>query len=264
MAIWNKCYNTVSTFTIELVFENYFLSAMAPYVYSRDGRSLSIYGSECQIWKTLQTYIHLKIWMHEIFFLSDILFTSCYFTCTCLVLEISLFGSIVVKHGCKSFSYLAFRSIYGWEQKRTEGYVIVSTVHRIDSLAHMLIVFHCKSSLIHFDKIKFLSQLHICIILHNLAFALLVEFEITLEKILASLHCFYANFISKEHFSNRNNLYSLSMVWKCINMISCNLNQYETMSMCTGCTDWKMQIPSALNQYFFFAYPGYQKILKVY
>ena len=35
--------------------------------------------------------------MHEIFFLSDILFTSCYFTCTCLVLEISLFGSIVVK-----------------------------------------------------------------------------------------------------------------------------------------------------------------------
>jgi hypothetical protein len=29
--------------------------------------------------------------MHEIFFLSDILLTSCYFTCTCLVLEISLF-----------------------------------------------------------------------------------------------------------------------------------------------------------------------------
>jgi hypothetical protein len=26
-----------------------FLSTMAPYVYSRDGRSLSIYGSECQI-----------------------------------------------------------------------------------------------------------------------------------------------------------------------------------------------------------------------
>jgi hypothetical protein len=40
----------VSTFTIDLVFENCFLSAMAPYVYSRDGRSLSIYGSECQIW----------------------------------------------------------------------------------------------------------------------------------------------------------------------------------------------------------------------
>jgi hypothetical protein len=34
-------------------------------------------------------------------------------------------------------------------------------------------------------------------------------------------------------------------------MINCNLNQFETMSMCTGCTDWKMQIPSALNQYFF-------------
>ena len=32
--------------------------------------------------------------MHEIFFLSGILLTSCYFTCTCLVLEISLFGSI--------------------------------------------------------------------------------------------------------------------------------------------------------------------------
>jgi hypothetical protein len=27
----------VSTFTIDLVFENCFLSAMAPYVYSRDG-----------------------------------------------------------------------------------------------------------------------------------------------------------------------------------------------------------------------------------
>jgi nucleoside-diphosphate-sugar epimerase len=39
----------VSTITIDLVFENCFLSAMAPYVYSRDGRSLSIYGSECQI-----------------------------------------------------------------------------------------------------------------------------------------------------------------------------------------------------------------------
>ena len=39
----------VSTFTIDLVFENCFLSAMAPYVYSRDGWSLSIYGSECQI-----------------------------------------------------------------------------------------------------------------------------------------------------------------------------------------------------------------------
>ena len=43
----------VSTFTIDLVFENHFFSAMAPYVYSRDGLSLSIYGSECQIWKTL-------------------------------------------------------------------------------------------------------------------------------------------------------------------------------------------------------------------
>jgi hypothetical protein len=43
----------VSTFSIDLVFENCFLSALAPYVYSRDGRSLSIYGSECQIRKTL-------------------------------------------------------------------------------------------------------------------------------------------------------------------------------------------------------------------
>ena len=58
MAIRNKCYNTCFyTFTIDLVFENCFLSAMAPYVYSRDGRSLSIYGSECQIWKTLLWYI---------------------------------------------------------------------------------------------------------------------------------------------------------------------------------------------------------------
>jgi hypothetical protein len=28
---------------------------MTPYVDSRDGRSLSIYGSECQIWKTFTT-----------------------------------------------------------------------------------------------------------------------------------------------------------------------------------------------------------------
>ena len=47
---------------------------------------------------------------------------------------------------------------------------------------------------------------------NHLAFALLVEFEITLKKILASLHYFYANFISNEHFSNRNNVYSLPMV----------------------------------------------------
>jgi hypothetical protein len=40
----------VSTFTIDFVFEYCFLSAMTPYVDSRDGRSLSLYGSECQIW----------------------------------------------------------------------------------------------------------------------------------------------------------------------------------------------------------------------
>ena len=44
----------VSTFTIDFVFENCFLSAMTPYVDSRDGRSLSIYGSE---WKTFTTAI---------------------------------------------------------------------------------------------------------------------------------------------------------------------------------------------------------------
>jgi hypothetical protein len=44
---------------------------------------------------------------------------------------------------------------------------VVSTVHRVDSLADMLIVFDSKSSLIYytFDKIKFLSPLRICIIL---------------------------------------------------------------------------------------------------
>jgi hypothetical protein len=47
--------------------------------------------------------IHLKILMHEIFFLSNILFTSCYFTCACLVLEISLFGSIAVHIVVKVF-----------------------------------------------------------------------------------------------------------------------------------------------------------------
>jgi hypothetical protein len=45
------------------------------------------------------TYYSLQF----IFFLSDILFSSCYFTCTCLVLEISLFGSIVVKINSKVF-----------------------------------------------------------------------------------------------------------------------------------------------------------------
>jgi hypothetical protein len=45
----------VSTFTIDFVFENSFLSAMTPYVDSRDGRSLSIYEFECQIWKTFTT-----------------------------------------------------------------------------------------------------------------------------------------------------------------------------------------------------------------
>jgi hypothetical protein len=52
-AIVKVRYYLAAPFTIDLVFENCFLSAMAPYVYSRDGRSLSIYGSECQIWKTL-------------------------------------------------------------------------------------------------------------------------------------------------------------------------------------------------------------------
>ena len=36
-------------------FENCFLSAMTPYIDSRVGRSLSIYGTECQIWKTFTT-----------------------------------------------------------------------------------------------------------------------------------------------------------------------------------------------------------------
>ncbi len=57
----------------------------------------------------------------------------------------------------------------GWNIQKLK---IVSTVHRVDSLAHMLIVFDSKSSLTHytFDKIKFLSQLHICIILLYLIF----------------------------------------------------------------------------------------------
>ena len=45
----------VSTFTIDFVFENCFLSGMTPYVDSRDGWSLSLYGSESQIWKTFTT-----------------------------------------------------------------------------------------------------------------------------------------------------------------------------------------------------------------
>ena len=52
LSILNKY---IYTFTIDFVFENCFWSVMAPYVDSRDERSLSIYGSECQIWKTFTT-----------------------------------------------------------------------------------------------------------------------------------------------------------------------------------------------------------------
>jgi hypothetical protein len=57
----------------------------------------------------------------------------------------------------------------GWNIQKLK---IVSTVQRVDSLTHMLIVFDSKSSLTHyiFDKIKFQSQLHICIILLYLIF----------------------------------------------------------------------------------------------
>ena len=41
--------------------------------------------------------------MHEILFLPSILFTNCYITCTCLVLEIYLFGSIAVNIVIKVF-----------------------------------------------------------------------------------------------------------------------------------------------------------------
>jgi hypothetical protein len=59
-----------------------------------------------------------------------------------------------------------FLNTLGWNIQKLK---IVSTVHHVDSL---LIVFDSKSSLIHytFDKIKFLSQLHICIILLYLIF----------------------------------------------------------------------------------------------
>ena len=50
-------------------------------------------------------------------------------------------------------------------------YVLKNDVKKL-SLHHMLIVFDSKSSLTHytFDKIKFLSQLHICIALLNILF----------------------------------------------------------------------------------------------
>ena len=57
----------------------------------------------------------------------------------------------------------------GWNIQKLK---IVYTLHRVDSLAHMLIVFDSKSNLAHyiFDKIQFLSRLHICIILLYLIF----------------------------------------------------------------------------------------------
>jgi hypothetical protein len=51
-------------------------------------------------------YLHDRFSIRKLFLVghgSDILFTSCYFTCTCLVLEISLFRSIVVKHNSNVF-----------------------------------------------------------------------------------------------------------------------------------------------------------------
>ena len=47
----------IRTFTIDFVFENCFLSATTPYVDSRDGRSLSIYGSECQYGKLSHLFL---------------------------------------------------------------------------------------------------------------------------------------------------------------------------------------------------------------
>ena len=68
-----------------------------------------------------QTYIHLKILMHEIFFLSDILFTLFH-------VHLPRFGDIFIwidcrKHRSKSFPYLAFRSIYGQAPPITRVYV---------------------------------------------------------------------------------------------------------------------------------------------
>jgi hypothetical protein len=46
---WDRFVTQTGAQAGDFVFGNCFLSAMAPYVYSPDGRSLSIYVSECQI-----------------------------------------------------------------------------------------------------------------------------------------------------------------------------------------------------------------------
>ena len=43
-------------------------------------------------------------------------------------------------------------------------------------------------------------------------------------------------------------------------MINCNLNQFETMSMCTGCRDWKM--PKNTNTFFLIP-EDFKSLLKV-
>jgi hypothetical protein len=106
------------------------------------------------------------------------------------------------------------------------------------SLHHMLIVFDSKSSLTHytFDQIKCLSQLHICIALLNILFL-----KIYVQKLIKD------HFLSSPKDVQRFVFHGICSINQA--QINCNLNQFETMSMCTGCTDWKMQILSALNQY---------------
>jgi hypothetical protein len=48
---------------VMLVFENCFFSALAPYVYSRDGRSLSIYGHDLNA-KYEKRFVTLILYRH--------------------------------------------------------------------------------------------------------------------------------------------------------------------------------------------------------
>jgi hypothetical protein len=101
------------------------------------------------------------------------------------------------------------------------------------------------------EALKFLSQLHICIALLNILFLKIHVQKLTCSSWKLGFRGIIFSEI-KDHFLS---FLLLKMSKTCLlrfdfhgicsinqAQINCNLNQFETMSMCTGCTDWKMQI----------------------
>ena len=150
---------------------------MAPYVYSCDGRSLFIYGSECQIRKTLLWCIQIRIspkqgkctWnsnfqtkcrterrFHAFKFsdgcMSTMDWCSIYLTPQGLPKYIYLSPPLIfpttyngirtknhpvwITPGAAPIRWMWPIRNPRWEQKRTEGYVIVSNIHLTNILSY--------------------------------------------------------------------------------------------------------------------------------